>query len=84
MIPSEVLAAWIVAVMTGATALGGLSLLGSPPSAGGMEAEALPFRYADVSTARRLLPLNPVEIPPGGYRQPTGSPGSDPSRVGRR
>lgn len=60
MIPSEVLAAWAVAVMTGATALGGLSLFDSPPSAGGMEAEPLPFHYADTSTARRLLPLNPA------------------------
>jgi hypothetical protein len=57
MIPNEVLAAWIVAATTGAAALGGLSLLDSRPSAGGLEAEPLPFYDASTGTQQRLPPL---------------------------
>ena len=56
MIPNELLAAWIVAATTGVAALGGLSLLDSRPSTGGMEAEPLPFYYAGMSTGQRLPP----------------------------
>ena len=58
MIPNEVLAAWIVAIVTGATAIGGLSLLDSRPLAGGIEAEPLPFYYASVTTGQRPPPLD--------------------------
>jgi hypothetical protein len=57
MIPNEVLAAWIVGATTAASALGGLSLLDKgPPS--GMDAEPLPFHYADTSTSQRPSPLD--------------------------
>ena len=56
MIPNEVLAAWIVAAITGAAALGGLSLLDSRSTSSGMEAEPLPFYYASMSTGQRLPP----------------------------
>jgi hypothetical protein len=58
MIPNEVVAAWIVGASTAASALGGLSLLDKGPSTRGMEAEPLPFYYADVSTSQRLPPLD--------------------------
>jgi hypothetical protein len=58
MIPNEVLAAWIVAAATGAAALGGLSLLDSRPSTGGVEAEPLPFYYASMTTGQRPPPLD--------------------------
>src|SRR3954463_16441553 len=57
MIPNEVLAAWIVAATMGAAALGGLSLLDSRPSAGGLEAEPPPFYDASTGTQQRLPPL---------------------------
>jgi hypothetical protein len=53
MIPNEVVAAWIVAAVTGTAGLGGLSLLDSRPPTGGMEAEPLPFYYASMSTGQR-------------------------------
>jgi hypothetical protein len=56
MIPHEVLAAWIVAAIIGATALGGLSLLDSRRSPNGVEAEPLPFYYPDISMDPRLPP----------------------------
>jgi hypothetical protein len=56
MIPNEVLAAWIVAAITGAAALGGLSLLDSRSTSSGMEAEPLPFYSASMSTGQRLPP----------------------------
>jgi hypothetical protein len=58
MIPNEVLAAWIVSATIGVSALGGLSLLESRPSTGGMEAEPLPFYYAGTNTGQRLAPLD--------------------------
>jgi hypothetical protein len=58
MIPNEVLASWIVAATIGVSALGGLSLLESRPSTGGMEAEPLPFYYVGTNTGQRLAPLN--------------------------
>jgi hypothetical protein len=58
MIPNEVVAAWIVAIVTGATAIGGLSLLDSRPPRGGIEAEPLPFYYASVTTGQRPPPLD--------------------------
>jgi len=58
MIPNEVLAAWIVAIVTGAAMLGGLSLLDSRPSTGGVEAEPLPFYYASMTTGQRSPPLD--------------------------
>jgi hypothetical protein len=56
MIPNEVVAAWIVAAVTGTAGLGGLSLLDSRPPTGGMEAEPLPFHYASMSTGQQSLP----------------------------
>jgi len=56
MIPNEVLAAWIVAAITGAAALGGLSLLDNRSTSSGMEAEPLPFYSASMSTGQRLPP----------------------------
>jgi hypothetical protein len=58
MIPNEVLAAWIVAAITGAAALGGLSLTDNRSASSGMEAEPLPFYYASTSTSQRLPPLD--------------------------
>jgi hypothetical protein len=58
MIPNEVLAAWIVAAVTGATAVGGLSLLDNRSSKGGVEAEPLPFHYASMTTGQRSPPLD--------------------------
>ena len=58
MIPNEVLAAWIVAAITGAAALGGLSLLDSRSTSSGMEAEPLPFYYASTTTGQRPPPLD--------------------------
>jgi hypothetical protein len=58
MIPNEVLAAWIVAAVTGAAALGGLSLLDSRPSTGGVEAEPLLFHYASMTIGQRPPPLD--------------------------
>ena len=84
MIPNEVLAAWIVAAITGAAALGGLSLLDSRSTSSGMEAEPLPFYYASMSTGQRLPPLDSdLEIPLGSDWQPAGSPGGDPGGLGR-
>ena len=60
MIPNEVLAAWIVAAITGTAALGGLSLLDGRPTSGGMEAEPLPFYYASMTTGQRPLPLDRI------------------------
>jgi len=60
MIPNEVLAAWMVAATTAAAALGGLSLLDSRTSPGGIagnvEVETLPFYYANTGTAWRPRP----------------------------
>ena len=56
MIPNEIVAAWIVAATTGLAALGGLSLLDSRSTSSGMEAEPLPFHYADMSTGQRSPP----------------------------
>ena len=53
MIPNEVLAAWIVAAITGTAALGGLSLLDGRSTSSGMEAEPLPFYYASMTTGQR-------------------------------
>jgi len=53
MIPNEVLAAWIVAAITGAAALGGLELLDRRPLTAGVEAEPLPFYYASMTTDQR-------------------------------
>ena len=58
MIPNEVLAAWIVAIATGAAALGGLSLLDSRPPPSGVEAEPRSFYYASVTTGQRPPPLD--------------------------
>lgn len=58
MIPNEVLAAWIVAAVTGATTVGGLSLLDSRSSKGSVEAEPLPFHYASMITGQRSPPLD--------------------------
>jgi hypothetical protein len=58
MIPNEVLAAWIVAAITGAAALGGLSLLDDRSTSSGMEAEPLPFHYANMTTGQRPPPLD--------------------------
>ena len=58
MIPNEILAAWMVAAITGLAALGGLSLLDGRSTASGMEAEPLPFYYASMSTGQRPLPLD--------------------------
>jgi hypothetical protein len=58
MIPNEVVAAWIVAAVTGAAALGGLSLLDGRSAASGMEAEPLPFYYASMTTGQRPPPLD--------------------------
>ena len=58
MIPNEVLAAWIVAAITGAAALGGLSLLDSRSTSSGMEAEPLPFYYASMTIGQRPPPLD--------------------------
>lgn len=58
MIPNEVLAAWIVAAVTGAAALGGLSLLDSRSQTGGVEAEPLPFYYASMTAGQRPPPLD--------------------------
>ena len=74
MIPNEVLAAWIVAAITGAAALGGLSLLDGRPSTGGMEAEPLPFYYASMSTGQRLPPSD------GAWRSRLEATGSLPVR----
>jgi hypothetical protein len=54
MIPNEVLAAWIVAAITGTAALGGLSLLDGRSTSSGMEAEPLPFYYTSMTTGQRL------------------------------
>jgi hypothetical protein len=58
MIPNEVLAAWIVAAVTGTAALGGLSLLDGRSTSSGMEAEPLPFYYASMTTGQRPPPLD--------------------------
>ena len=74
MIPNEVLAAWIVAAITGAAALGGLSLLDKRSTSSGMEAEPLPFYYASMSTGQRLPPSDE------GWRSRLEATGSLPVR----
>ena len=60
MVPNEVLAAWIVAAITGAAALGGLELLDRRPLTTGVEAEPLPFYYASMTTDQRPPPLDRI------------------------
>ena len=74
MIPNEILAAWMVAAITGVAALGGLSLLDSRSSPSGLEAEPLPFYYPDISTTLRLPP------PDIGWRSRLEATGSLPAR----
>lgn len=76
MIPSEVLAAWVVAVATGATALGGLSLFDAHPPSGGVEAGSQPLHDPSESTVRRPLPLDPA------WRSRLEATGSLPARPG--
>ena len=74
MIPNEVLAAWIVAAITGAAALGGLSLLDNRSTSSGMEAEPLPFYDASMNTGQRLPPSD------GAWRSRLEATGSLPVR----
>jgi hypothetical protein len=77
MIPNEVLAAWIVAAITGAAALGGLSLLDDRSTSSGMEAEPLPFHYASMTTGQR----SPLDMTWRSRLEATGSLPAHPTAI---